>query len=305
MATAILAGGLIPHAAAAQEPVGQSSGAVSAQAAAAPEAIDAFWTAEQLLNAKPPALPTPAEVGAGGMPKGAKLETLTIFKDPETLGEPGAKPSAIGEAKQLYATVVDAAVMGTEAKSNAGPEATSSYGAYFTTGRVSPDAALTTYPYSAAGKLFFTDPKTNQNFVCSASVLRPRIVVTAGHCVTKPSTNAANRYFFTNFLFVPAFNNGAAPFGSWTSRQQWVLNAWHNSSGSVPNPGDVAFLIMNDRVVAGQTRKIGEVTGWFGYATSSLVKNHVTMLGYPCNLDACQRLQATNAGSFASGGSNT
>jgi V8-like Glu-specific endopeptidase len=136
-------------------------------------------------------------------------------------------------------------------------------------------------------------------------VLRPRIVVTAGHCVSNPSTVPANRFFFTNFLFVPAFNNGAAPFGSWTSGQQWVLNAWQLSDGSVPNAGDVAFLIIRDRVVSGTPRKIGDLTGWLGYATNSLVKNHVTMLGYPCNLDSCQRMQSTNAGSFASGGNNT
>jgi hypothetical protein len=185
------------------------------------------------------------------------------------------------------------------------PESSSSFGAFFTTSRVFPAATLTTYPYSAAGKLFFTDPRSGRNSVCSAAVLRPRVVATAGHCVTKPSTDPGQRYFYTNFLFVPAFDNGAAPFGTWTSGQQWVLNAWHHSNGSVPNAGDVAFLIANDRSVGGQNRRIGDVTGWVGYATNSLSKNHVTMLGYPCNLDSCARMQVTNAGSFAGGGNNT
>jgi V8-like Glu-specific endopeptidase len=161
------------------------------------------------------------------------------------------------------------------------------------------------YPYRTAGKLFFRDPRTNRNSVCSASVLRPRIVVTAGHCVTRPSTDPAQRYFFTNFLFVPSFNNGTAPYGSWTSGQQWVLNAWHLSNGNVPNPGDVAFLIISDQTVSGQTRRIGDVTGWLGWRTQSLSRNHVKMLGYPCNLDSCARMEQTDAGSFADGGSNT
>ena len=123
------------------------------------------------------------------------------------------------------------------------PEATSSFGARFTTGRVFPDAATTTYPNSTVGKLFFHDPRTGEDFVCSASVLRPRLIATAGHCVTHPSTVPAQRYFFTNFLFVPAFRNGAAPFLSWTSSQQWVANAWFFSNGSVPNEQDVAILM--------------------------------------------------------------
>jgi len=129
--------------------------------------------------------------------------------------------------------------------------------------------------------------------------------VTAGHCVTRPNTDPAQRYFFTNFLFVPSLNNGAAPYGQWTSSGQWVLNAWHLSNGSVPNPGDIAFLIMNDQPVSGQNRRIGDVTGWLGWRTQALSRNHVTMLGYPCNLDSCARMQVTNAGSFADGGSNT
>jgi V8-like Glu-specific endopeptidase len=297
---------LLPAMASAQRPAGQSSGAAQSPAAAAPEAagVDTFWTPERLRDAKPPKLPAPRPGGVAGLPKAAVLETVTISKPARGTSNPGSAPSVTeGGAQKQLLPETEAGVA--PQAGGVMPEATSSFGAYFTTGRVFPDAALTAYPYSTAGKLFFTNPRTRQNFVCSASVLRPRIVVTAGHCVTNPSTTAANRFFFTNFLFVPAFNNGAAPFGSWTSSQQWVLNAWYMSSGSVPNAGDVAFLVMSDRNISGTTRKIGSMTGWLGYSTGSLVKNHVTMLGYPCNLDSCSRMQETTAGSFASGGSNT
>lgn len=300
---------LLPAAAVAQQP--RAGGTASPpQAASAAEAVgaDSYWTAERLRGARPPGLPAPRVVGRAGLPRGAQLETVTIEKPVKGAGKPGLGPSVTdpGLQKQLLPPVAGQGESENMPQTGGvGIEATSSFGAYFTTSRVFPDAALTVYPYSAAGKLFFTNPRTNQNFVCTASVLRPRIVVTAGHCVTNPSTTAAGRFFYTNFLFVPAFNNGAAPFGSWTSSQQWVLNAWYFSNGSVPNAGDVAFLVMNDRVVSGATRKIGSVTGWLGYSTNALVKNHVTMLGYPCNLDSCQRMESTNAGSFASGGSNT
>src|ERR1041385_1362984 len=71
------------------------------------------------------------------------------------------------------------------------PDATTpnSFGAVFTTSRVFPDVAIDSYPYLTAGKLFFYDPGQGGYYVCSAWVLRPRIVMTAGHCVTHPSTD--------------------------------------------------------------------------------------------------------------------
>jgi hypothetical protein len=99
--------------------------------------------------------------------------------------------------------------------------------------------------------------------------------------------------------------HGAAPYKTWTSNQPWVANAWFFSNGSVPNEQDVAMLIANDQVINGQATKLGSVTGWLGYFTNQLANNNVTMLGYPCNLDACVRMQYTNAQTFASGGSNT
>ena len=283
-----------------QQQGGTSSPTTGAEAAETQN----YWTPERLRSARPPQLPSPANPGPQGLPQGTQLEgpELTRRARPADKGE--GSPPSVDPGESLRKQM--AFEPGEEPPGRgAGTEATSSLGAHFTTSRVFPDAATVAYPYRTAGKLFFRDPRTNQNSVCSASVLRPRIVVTAGHCVTHPSTDASQRYFHTNFLFVPAFNNGAAPYGSWTSSGQWVLNAWHMSDGSVPNPGDVAFLIMNDQTVNGQTRRIGEVTGWLGWQTQALAKNHVTMLGYPCNLDSCARMEVTNAGAFADGGKNT
>jgi V8-like Glu-specific endopeptidase len=185
------------------------------------------------------------------------------------------------------------------------PEGTSSYGAYFTTGRVFPSAALTNFPYSAAGKLFFHDPRTGGNFVCSASVLRLRVIVMAGHCVAHPSTSAASRYFYNNFLFVPAYNNGAAPFKSWGWSRVFTTNTWYLSSGSIPNAQDVGMINPPDQKFGTVTKKIGQVTGFLGYLTNSLAKNNVTMLGYPTNLDNGQSMEINNAQTFAFGGNNT
>jgi V8-like Glu-specific endopeptidase len=292
----------LPLAVQAQQQGGTSSPASPAESAPTQN----YWTPDRLRSARPPQLPSPATPGPQGMPQGAQVEgpELTRRPPPQASEQGEGSPPSVDSGESLRRPF--AYEGGNEPTAGGSAiEATSSFGGFFTTSRVFPDAATLVYPYRAAGKLFFRDPRTNQNSVCTASVLRPRIVVTAGHCVTRPSTDAAQRYFFTNFLFVPALNGGTAPFGSWTSSQQWVLNAWHLSDGSVPNPGDVAFLAMNDQNVGGVMRRIGDVTGWLGWRTQALSRNHVTMLGYPCNLDSCARMQETNAGSFADGGKNT
>jgi hypothetical protein len=51
--------------------------------------------------------------------------------------------------------------------------------------------------------------------------------------------------------------------------------------------------------------RIGNVTGFFGYITNKLSKNHITSLGYPVNLDNGQRMEINNSGVFKSGGNNT
>jgi len=120
---------------------------------------------------------------------------------------------------------------GVSANSDVSPSATSSTGAFFTTSRVFPDSATLSYPWRAAGKLFFHDPRTNGNFICSASVLRPRLIVTAGHCVYQAKPASGTRYFFNNFLFVPAFRQippaaSVAPYCSWTTAYRITTGAW-------------------------------------------------------------------------------
>lgn len=171
------------------------------------------------------------------------------------------------------------------------PEAIGTYGLPFTTSRVFPDAAVSTYPYRAVGKLFFRDPRTGTNNVCSGSVINSRLILTAGHCVF----DTARNYFFDNFLFVPAFRAGAAPFQQWGWAFVRTTTAWVNGTGSFPNNGDFAIIEANDRVVGGSSRRIGDVVGFLGFVTNNLIGQHVTTLGYPVNLDNGQRMQTTGA----------
>jgi V8-like Glu-specific endopeptidase len=171
-------------------------------------------------------------------------------------------------------------------------QAVGSLGAHFTSARVNQPGLETIYPNRTVGKLFFTDSTGTLEFVCSASVIRQRIVLTAGHCVHTGSGGTAG--FHRNFLFVPAFRAGSAPLGRFTARFAGTTSQWMTSGGRVPNAADFGMLEINDR----GTTKIGAITGLLGVRTLSLSRNHTTKLGYPCNIDLCQKMQQATSQHF-------
>jgi len=175
-----------------------------------------------------------------------------------------------------------------------------SLGAHYTSSRIIPLTADTAYPYSTVGKLYYTVPGKG-DYQCSAAVIRPRVIVTAGHCVHSGKSSPG---FHTNFLFIPSFRDGAAPYGAWTWERVWTTQTWTTSGGKVPNSADYAVIVLRDRPVNGVTRRIGDVTGWLGYQTNSLMPNHVTMLGYPVNLDYGTKMHQVHAGMFRATSSN-
>lgn len=81
------------------------------------------------------------------------------------------------------------------------------------------------YP-SAYGKVFFTS-NSGVNYVCSGSALvsaNESVVWTAGHCV-----NEGPGAFYKNFLFVPAYRDGAAPYGKFAASQLLTTSGWLGS----------------------------------------------------------------------------
>jgi V8-like Glu-specific endopeptidase len=82
---------------------------------------------------------------------------------------------------------------------------------------IAPGSALT-----AHGKVFFTDGGVN--YVCSGTALEGDVVWTAGHCVHDgPGT------YHTNFLFVPAYRDGQAPYGSFPAPDLMTTDGWRLS----------------------------------------------------------------------------
>jgi V8-like Glu-specific endopeptidase len=184
----------------------------------------------------------------------------------------------------------------------------------FTRSRVTPRSAITANPYKAAGKLFFTDPSVG-DFQCSASIIQKRVIVTAAHCLFDPVAKS----FFTNWVFIPAFDGGLSnpggsqtspqsPFGSWDFRFAIVSATWANSAGALPNNGDFGLIVLQDQSFSGGApvsvrTKVGDS---LTAVTNNLGNTHVTMLGYPCNFNSCNIMQRNDssdhrAGSTAAG----
>ena len=74
------------------------------------------------------------------------------------------------------------------------------------------------------GKVFFT--RGGGNFVCSATIVNSEgksLVWTAGHCVVD------RKVWDSNFAFVPSYNNGSRPYGTWYSRQLTTTSGWYHN----------------------------------------------------------------------------
>lgn len=93
-------------------------------------------------------------------------------------------------------------------------------------------------PVPHIGKVFFTLGGTN--YVCSGNSVssgNKSTVSTAGHCV-----NEGPGAFATKFTFVPAYLNGAAPYGKWTAKALYAPTQW-SSSGDMTY--DTGFAVMS------------------------------------------------------------
>src|SRR5215472_6835853 len=221
-----------------------------------------YWTSDRLKSAKPSEPRARARLRDQSRSPGRQQKRPPaggVAKPPEN--EP-TEPTA-----RLFASDENLTLREYVSETLAGP---------FTTSRVFPDGGAKNYPYSAAGALFYVNPTDTVNPTkrCSASVIESRIVVTAGHCaLPRPNKDKKKQVWSDKLLYIPAYDGSASKpeerelFGRWpiNLKSVFVSETWAYSDGKVPNGQDVAVLVVYDQVRGGQLKKIGQVTGTFGY----------------------------------------
>lgn len=218
------------------------------------------WTREEMLAAKPYPMPEPA------FDKG---DIYTVA--PTRQGTPFSSPGGMGEASAKTATAAEAvaeAAFGPDPQPLAPPAYT--YPFPYSRWENLPATRYADFPYRTIGKVFFTK-FGGGNFVCSASSISNYAVITAGHCVSD-----GLGHFHTNWVFVPAYNSGSAPYGQWTANFLTTRAAWHTGSGNDWEE-DIGGAILNK--LAGL--KISQKVGWLGFQSSQSIIQHWHSIGYP------------------------
>lgn len=261
-----------------------------------------YWTPERLKAARPLPLPRALLGAVPAAQPSAQHAGAPVYSE-------GGAPRAQVQPRERRLFTPGPKPAPTPGSAPVRPAAAGTLGAYFTSTRVFPiftgEAATYSadrvFPYRAVGKLFFT--ANGEPFTCSAAVIQRRVVVTAGHCVHSGSPNG----FYQNFLFVPAYRDGVAPFGAWTWSNLIVAPVWATGGGLVPNAADYAMISFRDQRLDpdGPLVRLGDVTGWLGWQTGILFPNHTSKIGYPCNLDDCEKMQNVMSGSLRATASNT
>ena len=120
-----------------------------------------------------------------------------------------------------------------------------------------------------SGKVFFTS--FGLNYVCSATVVNSEgksEVWTAGHCVSD------GQAWNSNWVFVPNYVNGWAPYGYWYAKQLWTTSAWFNNNNDFSNDVGAAVMWRN----SGQ--RIADYLGGQGIAWNYPLQ-YVYAFGYP------------------------
>lgn len=165
---------------------------------------------------------------------------------------------------------------------------------------------VTSYPYRPTGKLYFKKPGDARTFICSASLIKKGVLVTAAHCVHNFGRSAAG--FYNSFIWCPANTSAAGGvYGCYTGVSQRLLTTYFNGTDVCTQAGvvcnnDIATLLVlpKSNVYAGSV--VGSYNySWNGYSyrASSFLGNvttvQITQLGYPGAFDSGYQMQRTEA----------
>jgi len=244
------------------------------EAATQEKAIAEYWTPERMQSAKPYPLP---KVYAG--PEKMTAGALSVPPGPPGI-QPGYNPNDPNSKPFSEPIIFDADVapLDLDAAATALDDAASlsaSYPSAHTTYQF--QGRYLTYPRSTVGKLFFS--QAGGNWVCSASLIGYKYVVTAGHCVNSGPDSGS--VWSTNVMFCPSYDSsqgGVNPVtGCWTTNTLTTTTRWRYYGEP---DADLGMAVYSNNGTLHSSYP-GDVCGHLAYAWNFGVGQHEEMFGYP------------------------
>jgi V8-like Glu-specific endopeptidase len=119
------------------------------------------------------------------------------------------------------------------------------------------------------GRVFFT--YQGRNASCSGSAVtsaNKSVVLTAGHCVKMGGA------YHTNWVFVPGYDNGARPYGTWVAGKLITTPQWDAKE-------DVNFDVAAAVVAPLKDEALTDVVGGQGVAFNQARRQQMYAFGYP------------------------
>jgi len=129
------------------------------------------------------------------------------------------------------------------------------------------------YPWITVGKVFFK--QYGKNYVASASAIGKYATWTAGHVVHAGDGKESG--WSTDMIFVPAYRDGAAPFGKWAVSHQRARTLWYQKGIPDGLSDDMGGAIVNSL----DGKFLNDVVGALGVVWNQGRLQHWNSLGYP------------------------
>ncbi|MFI7108722.1 trypsin-like serine peptidase [Nonomuraea sp. NPDC050227] len=231
-------------------PVGWSGAGSSSQRRTVME----YWTPERMRAARPLSAPTPRRgTSSGGPTQGTPWATRGVAGSRRitTSSWTGSRTGAA--ASSLAGSTAAAARRAAPAQDSPGQAWADGGGVARTVGRV-----------------FFTTAE-GRTASCSGTAVtsaNQSVVMTAGHCVKM--NGAAHR----NWVFVPGFDDGRRPFGTWVATRLLTTQQWNTNE-------DINFDVAAAVVAPLQGRTLTDVVGGQGVAFNQPTGRQMFSFGYP------------------------
>lgn len=238
---------------------------------------------------------------------------LPMLAGPRQLPEAAAAGESSGPAGVVGGsagpTATAPAVMGNFTSGSVGgaadvaPEAYGSFNHPFTTKNAYgsfTSAPTNSYPWRASGKLWMRFG--NSWAVCTASMIRKGVAVTAAHCVHEYGRGANG--WPNRVIFEPARHFTTYPYGWYEASHIRIPTVYYNGTDNCTVRGvvcenDVAVLTLRPKGGVYPGTRVGWYgTGWNGYSYTSFLGRtaaQLTAIGYPASLNTGRGMLRTDS----------